>query len=289
MKQKKIKICSICSERFENGRVYSNHVRWKHKVKTIKCKFCGEIFSCGIKQHEPTCLHNPKNIRYCKECCKQILNYDAKTFCNSSCSATYNNKIRVKNFKPKQSNCLMCGTSLVSVINKKQYCKSCINKRQNSYMNKTTFNCKCLICSKQFEHVGRKVKTCSFICYKKLLSQQSKANVNCGGDTNYKKYYYKDIYMDSTWELEIAKWMDGEGIEWERSRKIMFWWTDINGNKRRYYPDFYLPKYNIYLDPKNKYLLSKSLYKLEQVKKENNITLIYGDKDYVIRAVSDKR
>lgn len=29
-----------------------------------------------------------------------------------------------------------------------------------------------------------------------------------------------------------------------------------NGNSHRYYPDFYLPEFNIYLDPKNDYLIN---------------------------------
>ena len=84
--------------------------------------------------------------------------------------------------------------------------------------------------------------------------------------------------MDSSWEVALAKWMDEKGIIWDRSRKrYMFWWTDQTGKKRRYYPDFYLPKYNVYADPKNKYKLSNDQYKLNCVIKENNITLFYGE------------
>jgi len=83
--------------------------------------------------------------------------------------------------------------------------------------------------------------------------------------------------MDSKWEVEMAAWMDVSGIKWERSRKHhMFWWTDSDGNKRRYYPDFYLPAYNVYLDPKNKYLSKIDEYKLNQVIRENKIHLIWG-------------
>lgn len=33
-------------------------------------------------------------------------------------------------------------------------------------------------------------------------------------------------------------------------------YTDNEGNLRYYYPDFYLEDYNVYLDPKNDYLLN---------------------------------
>ena len=88
--------------------------------------------------------------------------------------------------------------------------------------------------------------------------------------------------MDSSWELDIAVWMDAHNIEWIRSRKIMFWWTDVNGKKRRYYPDFYLPFYDLYLDPKNKYLLMKDDFKLKQVIADNHIKLIYGHKTEIL-------
>jgi hypothetical protein len=88
--------------------------------------------------------------------------------------------------------------------------------------------------------------------------------------------------MDSSWEVNLAKWLDNNSIEWKRDRKINFIWTDICGKKRRYYPDFYLPKYNIYLDPKNKFKLKKDEYKLSRVILENNIKLIYGLESDVI-------
>jgi len=46
--------------------------------------------------------------------------------------------------------------------------------------------------------------------------------------------------MDSSWEVNIAKWLDINNIKWIRDRKINFIWTNINGIKRRYYSDFYL-------------------------------------------------
>jgi hypothetical protein len=83
--------------------------------------------------------------------------------------------------------------------------------------------------------------------------------------------------MDSSWEVNLAKWMDKNNILWDRNKKkYMLWWTDSDGNKRRYYPDFYLPKYNVYLDPKNKYRMGLDEYKMKAVIKENGITLFWG-------------
>ena len=119
------------------------------------------------------------------------------------------------------------------------------------------------------------------------MRNNSRANPNCGGETNYRKFKYNDIWMDSSWEVNVAKWMDENNIKWRRDRKINFKWTDMDGKLRRYYPDFYLEKYNVYLDPKNKYLIEKDTYKINQVQKENNIKVIFGLQDYVIDKVKE--
>ena len=49
--------------------------------------------------------------------------------------------------------------------------------------------------------------------------------------------------------------------------------------ERKYFPDAYLTKYDIYLDPKNPYLLTKDQYKLDYVRNTYNIKL-YVISDY---------
>jgi len=88
--------------------------------------------------------------------------------------------------------------------------------------------------------------------------------------------------MDSSWEVNIAKWLDINNIKWIRDRKINFIWTNINGIKRRYYSDFYLSWHNLYLDPKNKYKLEKDRDKISRVISENQIKLICGIEENVI-------
>lgn len=137
---------------------------------------------------------------------------------------------------------------------------------------------KCSECDNTFvlKFHASKQKTCSPICLKVRQRRTARENPNCGGETNYKRYVYNDITMDSAWEVEIAQWMDAHQVKWTRSRKMMFHWTDETGAKRRYYPDFYLPDYNVYLDPKNKYLIEKDRFKILAAQRENGITIIWG-------------
>lgn len=61
---------------------------------------------------------------------------------------------------------------------------------------------------------------------------------------------YNGIMLDSSWELALAKRLDTLNIKWTRPDPIP--WIDQHGICHNYFPDFYLPDYNLYLDPKNK-------------------------------------
>lgn len=67
-----------------------------------------------------------------------------------------------------------------------------------------------------------------------------------------REYVKKDgtiVLLDSSWEEVLAKRLDHLNIIWERpSVPVMY---QIDGVSRRYFPDFYLPEYDLYLDPKN--------------------------------------
>jgi hypothetical protein len=60
---------------------------------------------------------------------------------------------------------------------------------------------------------------------------------------------YKGVMLDSSWELALAKRLDELEIKWERPKPMK--WTDKLGLEHNYFSDFYLPEYDLYLDPKN--------------------------------------
>lgn len=59
---------------------------------------------------------------------------------------------------------------------------------------------------------------------------------------------YNGILLDSTWELELAKRLDDISIKWERPEPLPY---IKEGQTHNYFPDFYLPDYDLYVDPKN--------------------------------------
>lgn len=223
-------------------------------------------------------LEYDKTPKLCKQCNKPILWQKRKhDFCNHSCSAFFNSKniIRTEWTAEQKNNFSKKQKERYKFLPKRDS-----NKTLKRDSNKTL---KCIICNNEFTVKGYKIrKTCSKKC-KNLLGQKlSRDNPNCGGETNYKRYIYNDITMDSSWEVNLAKYLDKNDIKWIRSRTIIFYWTDNKGNKRRYYPDFYLPELNVYLDPKNEYKLLCDKEKIQKVIKENNIKLITGSVENII-------
>ena len=49
---------------------------------------------------------------------------------------------------------------------------------------------------------------------------------------------------------------DENNIIWIKPKAIKY--LDINGKQHNYIPDFYLPQYDVYLDPKNDYLIKNN-------------------------------
>ncbi len=72
---------------------------------------------------------------------------------------------------------------------------------------------------------------------------------------------YKGILLDSSWELALAKRLDELNIEWYRPGPIP--WIDEEGITHNYFPDFYLPEHDKYLDPKNPHAIKVQEKKLK--------------------------
>lgn len=106
-----------------------------------------------------------------------------------------------------------------------------------------------------------------------------------GGWHTSKTIKYDDKTLDSTYELEVAKSLDENSIEWTRPNYLI--WQDDSGRKHRYYSDFYLPKYNVYLDPKNDFLINHAnkrfgitdVEKISKVSEQNNVKIVILDKN----------
>lgn len=106
-------------------------------------------------------------------------------------------------------------------------------------------------------------------------------SANISGRT--KSYIYKDslnndVKVKGTWELLVANFLTTNNINWTNiiDEKIIYEW---NSKKRRYFPDFYLIDYDIYIEVKG-YERKRDLEKWKVIKdkliifKKNEINLI---------------
>lgn len=65
----------------------------------------------------------------------------------------------------------------------------------------------------------------------------------------------KEIVLHSSWELTVSEYLDFKNIIWEREipEKILY---EYQGRTKRYFPDFYLPEYDKYIEVKG-YIFDK--------------------------------
>ena len=93
------------------------------------------------------------------------------------------------------------------------------------------------------------------------------------------------VLLDSSWEEKLAKRLDFLKITWIRP-SIPINYTTTDGKTHKYFPDFYLPDYDIYLDPKNPAAKSAQKEKLEILNKQmKNLIILESEEECINFAV----
>jgi len=204
-------------------------------------------------------------------------------FCGNSCAASFNNKqrgghkeeTRIKISKKLEGRTLSPEHKEKSIKSLQRVVKQRHDEGYERFLNKKSDK-NCVICDTEITYKDRFRKTCSDECLIKSKTNRKYLN------GSRKTINYNGVILESSWELKLAEWLDGNKIKWVRPGSIK--WV-LDGKTKLYYPDFYLPDFNLYLDPKNPYCMDKDRVKMEIVSKEINI--IFGDIDYVITKLGD--
>lgn len=188
-------------------------------------------------------------------------------FCSLSCSSTYHNKQRIHSSETKQK----IASSLTG--KKRPYTKP--RKLETR---------KCLICDNEFSTpVWKKTVTCSMQCGAQLAFQRrSKPTSRCLHIPYFCKDMNQTVILQSNWETNIAEFLDLHNISWIRPAPID--WIDSKGKPHKYYPDFYLPGKNLYLDPKNGQVAKLDAEKIAVV--SSKIHLIVGSPEDIKRQLT---
>lgn len=243
--------CTKCNQSIttETSRLFINHVRWCKSIERgsgkfqlkCSCAICKTSVAVQNLESHHKAKHTEKQKPKCIICDEACSPHSSK-FCSRSCSAIYGNSIKDRTkFKsgPKKGTKPRIVRTAIPYTKVKQ----------------------CVYCKK---YHAKNAKTCSPACLSKHLSLVTGGNRDCnipGVDS-----FGKSFYFDSGWEILLAESLTQNNISWSRPDRFVL------SSGRTYTPDFYLPEYDVYLDPKAKRpgYYRKSILKVEMFEQEYN-------------------
>ena len=204
-------------------------------------------------------------MRKCENCENEHSGeYGSGRFCSVKCSRSYSTKIGRENitnkmiytFSIKEKNkikilCKNCSLEFevqTKYKNQKFCCKLCLNEYQKGKSKNGDY-------SKNggFREKGGRSKS---IEYQNWLGEKMKLNIE---------------------EIEVAKILDSLKIVWNRNWEY-FKYLDEKGNERKFYPDFYVKPFDLFIEYKG-WLTDKMRHKIKKSKEMNkfNLLVVVGD------------
>lgn len=182
------------------------------KCSCVLCK--REITTQSLTAHIKS--HTPK--RHCKECGDPIYT-NLKTFCSTSCSATFNNKAR-----PERG--VQSGPAKGS--------------KPSTYVPYTKVD-QCSVCHKYFKQTASNKKTCSTLCKNGLLSQGMKQRITNGFNPNQHRGRNKRSYLEQSFSGWLAVQFPLLDVKCEAPFRRM----DMT---KTYFADFYFPTLRLVIE-----------------------------------------
>ena len=278
------------------------------KRNKCKCPICNRYISkSNIKKHENVCQQKYLNLN--KEEKQKRVYYDYiyslidKDFCKveSGFKCPYCEKV-VKSFSGLKHHILCCSSNpnILDELNKYKdtrlsSCKKGRDKK-SSYpsWNKGLTKYTDERLKKQGDKLSKRYKcgelTGSFKGKKHTQETKDKlrkAALERGlGGHCYKKVYKLDKYtFDSSFEEILALDLNKNNIKWNKPKRFNY--LDDKDKLHTYTADFYLPDYDLYLDPKNDFLINNinpslgfsDIQKIKWVMEQNHIKVIILNKD----------
>lgn len=179
----------------------------------LQCKYCGK--QCKNKnslvQHEIRCKENPNRISIQGG----FIQYNEYRRENGIKGENQYTKAKQLNLdKPE-----------ISEKTKENFCKYWLNKKLPDDMK---------------NNISKGMK----LAVELYPDSYNSSNVN----GRVKKIKYNDILLDSSWEVIVAQYLDSNNIKWIKPKNgFKYLWE---GKEHIYYPDFYLPEYDRYIEVK---------------------------------------
>lgn len=195
-------------------------------------------------------------------------------FCSRSCSNSFTNlnKIVSKNTKDKISfaisskkyliNCKKCKLEFLAKSLLKNFCNKCQKEKKNKYYNYPNTRL-------QKDYLRNILKSKGEYIEKRGGLREKGGKV--------KKYFNikdsnnKEACLNKE-ELLLVNYLIENNIQWIRNL-LGFKYIDKEEKLKKFYPDFFLPEYHLYLEYKG-WVLPHMIHKMNDAQKRNNFKLL---------------
>lgn len=275
------KFCNhSCSAKYSNKRRDPMSEEQKAKIrKTVK-----ETYALKEKRKRYCVMCNGVNNRSGKTCseeCHKKLRVYYTSLKKPRIRPNYNKSSLAQIERRYKIHCFKCEKNKREPLTFEEF-KEQTFKRDNHIKIKRITKVKkeriCIECNEIFYSKDR--LTCSNGC---LYKQRER---NCGHARKFKVVDSagKECTLGSPWEKIVYDYLIENKIYWTRPKYIT-WYSESKQKACKYFADFYLPNYNLYLDPKNSYVQKLQQEKLEVL--VNIINLIYGKPEYIISKLKE--
>lgn len=279
--------CHYCNKEFSKNLYQYNRYNKKHGYRFFCTKECNKLFN----KHQGL-LEINKNVEVYnlnpKKClnCNVIIEYDKRVnnYCSRKCGAIHTQ--------------INGGHCKWSEEDKKRIREQ---SKKNPYFNGTIvpqrtknfiLSKNCLNCNNLFTPIHDKRKCCSRACYRIWIKNSGYMKGKGGGfrekSGRGKQGWYKGYFCNSSWELAWVIYNLENNISFIRNKdgfKYIF-----ENKEYKFYPDFYLPNENKYIEIKgyksSKYdsKVSQFPYKIDTLYKKDMDKYI----DYTIKKYGKK-
>lgn len=282
--------CKYCGKIYRDKAHLRRHEQDNHEYppQKLPCPFCNQLFvKCGLPSHQKNCSKNPEVIL----------------------SGRKEKKINTKWFSDP-ANCQFCGKECKngnSLVNHERYCKNNPNRKLmpstsgtkrskpawNKGLTKETDERIRLSAIKSGERVQEYYATHKGSFKGKHHSEETKEKLRqIALEHEQEKHFrrrcdieYNGFKFHSTYESSLAENLDENHIKWIQPKRMPY--RDLENKLHYYTADFYLPDYDIYLDPKNDFLINninpyfgyKDVDKIKWVMEQNDVKILILNKD----------
>lgn len=281
-------ICKYCGREFENRFKLNGHVCWCKSNPNAKGK---SNFNSKSGKEKMRLLNENRDDLFCQYCGKQCKNLNSLKQHEIRCKKN-TNAISVSGNKHGKNNLyeyiLKVKSGEITTWNKgltkdtDERVKKYGETHHNKYINGEIKNwCKGLT-----KETDERIKKYASKISETIASKIEDSDWHC---QNRKRIEYKDDVFDSDWEFEFVKFLDIHNIKW--MRKISPFIYIYENSEHRYFPDLYLPDYDLYVEIKG-YCTEKDKAKWDQFDKKLDIYFLRDLKELDIdyfKNISDNR